>query len=283
MQKTWNLKLFVSLSLGLHLLAFLLLSVLFPHVQSIRLPTLHVEISLLSKVREERESLRQVEERNKVRSSELGVGSKKEALFEHVEEKESMIKSEPPVESLDQRKGPPVEKMEVALPGQEEEPVTRPSPVQSEEKIHTSNEPKASPLVIGRSELGNKQEERVIVASLGNPFPPIHSAEEPRVAMKSPSSSESEILFIQPRYLQNPKPSYPREAKKKGYEGEVLLRVEVLNNGQVGEIEVKRSSGHEILDRSAMTAVKQWRFIPARKGETPISVWVNIPIAFQLR
>ena len=86
-----------------------------------------------------------------------------------------------------------------------------------------------------------------------------------------------------PRYAENPKPSYPREAREKGYQGEVLLRVEVLSNGRVGEIEVARSSGHEILDRSALSTVKQWKFIPARKGEEPIPLWVNIPIKFQLQ
>jgi len=86
-----------------------------------------------------------------------------------------------------------------------------------------------------------------------------------------------------PRYAQNPKPAYPQEAREKGYEGEVILRVEVLPNGRVGQIEVKNSSGYELLDRSALTAVKQWRFIPAKKGETPIPLWVNIPVKFQLQ
>jgi protein TonB len=85
-----------------------------------------------------------------------------------------------------------------------------------------------------------------------------------------------------PRYAHNPKPVYPREAREKRYEGEVLLRVEVLSNGRVGQIEVKRSSGHEMLDQSAFAAVKQWRFIPAMKGDTAIPFWVNIPIRFRL-
>lgn len=131
--------------------------------------------------------------------------------------------------------------------------------------------------------MGSKKEERVVIASLGNPIPQISPSEKSRVAMKSPSLSESEIVFAQPRYSENPKPLYPQEARKKGDEGEVLLRVEVLSNGRVGEIEVRRSSGHEVLDRSAITAVKQWRFVPAKKDENPIPVWVNIPIAFQLR
>jgi protein TonB len=63
----------------------------------------------------------------------------------------------------------------------------------------------------------------------------------------------------------------------------VILKVEVLSDGQVGQVEVKRSSGHDILDRSALTAVRQWRFIPAKRGENAIPLWVNIPIKFQLQ
>jgi TonB family protein len=36
----------------------------------------------------------------------------------------------------------------------------------------------------------------------------------------------------------NPNPSYPDEAREMGYEGDVLLKVEVLPNGQVGQVEV---------------------------------------------
>ncbi len=86
-----------------------------------------------------------------------------------------------------------------------------------------------------------------------------------------------------PRYAENPKPIYPQEAREKGYEGEVVLRVEVLINGRVGQIEIKKSSGHELLDHSALTTVKQWRFIPAKKDEIAIPLWVNIPVKFQLQ
>ena len=85
-----------------------------------------------------------------------------------------------------------------------------------------------------------------------------------------------------PRYAKNPKPIYPQVAREKGYEGEVLLRVEVLSNGRVGQIEVKKSSGYDVLDQSALTTVKEWKFIPARKGDVPIPFWINIPIKFQL-
>jgi len=86
-----------------------------------------------------------------------------------------------------------------------------------------------------------------------------------------------------PSYADNPRPVYPQEAKEKGYEGEVVLRVEVLINGRVGQIEIKKSSSYELLDRAALTAVKQWRFIPAKKGDVAIPLWVNIPVKFQLQ
>jgi len=48
------------------------------------------------------------------------------------------------------------------------------------------------------------------------------------------------------------------------------------------EIVVKKSSGYKILDRSAVDAVRKWKFAPGREGNTPIKYWVNIPIKFQL-
>jgi len=86
-----------------------------------------------------------------------------------------------------------------------------------------------------------------------------------------------------PRHAENPKPVYPLEAREKGYKGEVLLKVEVLSNGLVGQIEVKRSSGHEILDQSALSTVRKWKFIPANKGGVAIPAWVNIPVRFELQ
>jgi periplasmic protein TonB len=96
-------------------------------------------------------------------------------------------------------------------------------------------------------------------------------------------SSSGGSAGAHPKYAENPKPPYPREARDRGYHGEVLLRVEVLSNGRVGQIEVRRSSGYEMLDHSALSTVKQWKFIPAKRGEDAVSLWVNIPVKFQLQ
>lgn len=86
-----------------------------------------------------------------------------------------------------------------------------------------------------------------------------------------------------PRHEGNPKPLYPEEARRRGYEGTVRLEVEVLASGRAGRIGVKKSSGHEVLDQSALKAVKEWRFIPARFGTVPVKSTVIIPVTFQLK
>ncbi|RMO67978.1 Ferric siderophore transport system protein, TonB family [Pseudomonas syringae pv. aptata] len=36
------------------------------------------------------------------------------------------------------------------------------------------------------------------------------------------------------------------------------------------------------LDEAAQAAVRQWTFIPAKRGDTPVEGWVNVPMAFKL-
>lgn len=85
-----------------------------------------------------------------------------------------------------------------------------------------------------------------------------------------------------PRYRSTPRPIYPAYARERGLEGVVLVTTEVLVNGQVGQVRIKRSSGYALLDQSALEAVKSWRFIPAKKVNAPIVSYVDIPIRFSL-
>jgi protein TonB len=83
-------------------------------------------------------------------------------------------------------------------------------------------------------------------------------------------------------YLRNPPPEYPAFSKRRGEEGRVLLRVHVTRDGAPREVELKTSSGSERLDHAALEAVKRWKFVPARLGDTPVDAWVLVPIAFSL-
>jgi protein TonB len=68
-----------------------------------------------------------------------------------------------------------------------------------------------------------------------------------------------------------------------GIEGRVTLKVFVSKEGKPLHIEVAESSGYDLLDKAAFDAVKNWRFVPARKGDVPCDEWVQVPVAFVLR
>ncbi|MBE9546403.1 MAG: energy transducer TonB [Proteobacteria bacterium] len=103
----------------------------------------------------------------------------------------------------------------------------------------------------------------------------------------APTGKESletaKVTLAVPRYDENVPPIYPAIARKRGYEGVVLLSAEILIDGRVGELKIKKSSGYNILDRSALKAVKKWKFEPAKRMGYPITMWVEVPVKYVLR
>jgi protein TonB len=95
-----------------------------------------------------------------------------------------------------------------------------------------------------------------------------------------PIPEEKEMVSVLPRFRKNPQPRYPPIAKRRGYEGTTLLSLYVLEDGTVGEVVVKKTSGHSILDRAAVRAAEKWLFEPASTMGTAISLWVDVPIRF---
>ena len=78
-------------------------------------------------------------------------------------------------------------------------------------------------------------------------------------------------------------PVYPRIARESGWEGTVFVRVVVQADGTPDSVQVRKSSGHLILDNAAIDAVKRWQFVPAKDGNIAIRSIVEIPINFDLR
>lgn len=93
-------------------------------------------------------------------------------------------------------------------------------------------------------------------------------------------------VFTRPQYqvvaLHNPAPSYPETARRRGMEGQVVLLVSVMKNGEAGNVQVRESSGFAALDSAAVVAVQQWRFIPARVGNIAVESDVKVPVVFKL-
>jgi protein TonB len=84
-------------------------------------------------------------------------------------------------------------------------------------------------------------------------------------------------------YGTNPPPPYPATARRRGWEGKVLLRVEVSASGSVRDVVIEKSSGYSCLDEAAQQAVYRWRFKPALQNGRPVPGQVKVPIHFNLK
>ena len=92
--------------------------------------------------------------------------------------------------------------------------------------------------------------------------------------------SDIPITYAHPIYKRNISPPYPLLARKRGYQGTVLLEVLVSKDGKAASIQLSRSSGYNILDRAAIKGVRGWLFYPAKRGDELFEMWVKIPIRF---
>jgi protein TonB len=107
------------------------------------------------------------------------------------------------------------------------------------------------------------------VPTIGNLVVPNALAAPPPVApMKAIAPLRS-----QPRTIENtgqggerPSPAYPRIALEQGLQGSVTLSIAVDDAGIITAVSVKASSGHPLLDRSALDFVKKHWIIPPAGG-----------------
>jgi protein TonB len=108
-----------------------------------------------------------------------------------------------------------------------------------------------------------------------NPAP---SAPSPRQALAPGSAGASETARrtgprVDASWAGNAAPGYPSSARRMGEQGQVRLDVHVGADGGVIDVQVRESSGSAALDRSAMQAVRKWRFRPAMVDGQPVAEW----------
>jgi TonB family protein len=84
-----------------------------------------------------------------------------------------------------------------------------------------------------------------------------------------------------PKVIHEPDPEYSEGARKARLQGVVVLSIVVDAEGKTRNIKVLRSLGGG-LDEKAIEAVRQWRFVPAKKNGVPVSVEIRVDVAFHL-
>ncbi len=181
----------------------------------------------------------------------------------------------PKEEKNEQRKTEPPKKVRKPEQTQKPRPGKKPTPIAK--KPQPKMEPEQGP------------------QPLNEPLPddeaiPPEPANEPDQMAALPSKTDmtlepspSGIREAIPLYRENPPPRYPRIARRKGYEGTVVLEVLVNPEGKVADSRIFRSCGYSILDKAAMKAIRNWLFEPGMRGDKKVEMWVKVPIRFQLK
>ncbi|MEB0208173.1 energy transducer TonB [Pseudomonas sp. CCC3.1] len=164
---------------------------------------------------------------------------------------------EAPQEDEDAVKEPPPKPVEKPKPIEKPKPVVKPKPVQKPQP------PKPAP-----------------PAPAAPAAPTAPTAPAAPAAAPGPVKETAAVSGL--ASLGNPPPEYPALALRRNWEGSVGLKIKVLPNGRAGSVEVIKSSGKQALDDAAVAAVRNWKFVPAKRGDTPIEGFATQTIAFKL-
>lgn len=91
----------------------------------------------------------------------------------------------------------------------------------------------------------------------------------------------------------NPSPTYPESLRDQGITGEVAMKIHVHRDGSVrgakilrkrssATTEEERTAAEKLFVQAAISAVKKWRFTPAKIGGEAITVWHTVTFPFSL-
>ena len=114
-----------------------------------------------------------------------------------------------------------------------------------------------------------KEEPRQLIPHPSSPIPPV----APRQAR----------LDAPPRPRRNIRPDYPKGARQRGEQGDVILEIRVNAEGTVDDVKIATSSGFAELDEAAVRAAKGAKFSPARSGHDPIASTARLKLQFKLK
>ena len=103
--------------------------------------------------------------------------------------------------------------------------------------------------------------------------PPPAPVQPARVRVGGAITAPTRSLYVPPIY-----PAIAIAARK---EGVVIIQATIGLDGRVNDAEVLRSE--PLLDQAALTAVKQWRYLPTRLNGEPVEVIMTVTVSFLLQ
>jgi protein TonB len=96
-----------------------------------------------------------------------------------------------------------------------------------------------------------------------------------------PSAPVKGGQLVQPKLISSPAALYPAEARSAHIQGDVAIDAFIDENGKVAATKV--ISGPPIMQQAAMSAVRSWKYQPARLDGQAISIHIRVDVNFQIR
>ena len=86
-----------------------------------------------------------------------------------------------------------------------------------------------------------------------------------------------------PRPKRDIRPDYPKGARQRGEQGDVVVEIRVGADGLVAAAHIVTSCGFAELDAAALKAVKAAKFAPARSGREAVASTARLKLSFKLK
>ncbi len=185
--------------------------------------------------------------------------------------------AQPPPPQVAQPPVPPA-----PVPVMSSDPIRLPPPVEVTQRVPTAVPPPQR--TVERQAAASPHS--APVRQLASPAPPQTPAPAEPQSAEVAAARPAAGPLVPPRPVAgmetNRAPAYPEMALRRHETGRVMLRVSVSAYGQPLEVDVAQSSGFPILDSAALSAVRQWRFVPAMQAGTPVAAIAEVPVRFQI-
>jgi protein TonB len=110
------------------------------------------------------------------------------------------------------------------------------------------------------------------------PPPPTHVASTS--ATRQASSGEPPPVVREAKLIRRIVPDYPSAAKRDGIEGSVDLEVTISSRGDVADVSVLNATPPEMFEKSAVAAVRKWKYDPRFVDGLPSEAHIKVHLDF---
>ena len=116
------------------------------------------------------------------------------------------------------------------------------------------------------------EREQMETPSIPPPSPPAPAVAPKQAKIDAPPKPHKTI-----------KPDYPKGARQRGEQGDVVLEIRVNAAGIVDRVDIVSPSGFSELDEAAVRAARTARFTPAKSGGSPVASTARLTLNFKLK